>query len=326
MKKLILFIAILLGFIRTQAQNPFAEYGYEPKIATLSQGQFIETFDNDTIVQIGSVLFNTKSKQIVAFVQTDTMYSEATLQPDIVSRWMSPDPLADHPTQIGLSPYHFVGNNPILWTDPDGRCPWCIAALKGAVQEYVTQVAFNVAEGKGWNSLIDVDGKEIVKSAIIDGATLGLGTLVKSGKTAIKVINHLDKAQDAKKVLTKVDDAGALVKQNQKSGALREAAEKVDLQKANPNATVQGQNYLRDANGKIVKDPVTGEGRRVDFTVIENGKATDMIETTSQNANKTKQLDKENRIREAGGTFVKDRGTGKLIDVKDVQTRVSRRD
>lgn len=126
MKKLILFATLLLSFVGTQAQNPFAKYGYEPKIATLSQGQFIETFDNDTIVQIGSVLYNTKSKQIVAFVQTDTMYSEATLQPDIVSRWISPDPLADHPTQIGLSPYHFAGNNPIYWDDPDGRCPWCL--------------------------------------------------------------------------------------------------------------------------------------------------------------------------------------------------------
>lgn len=120
MKKLLLFFALIVGFISTQAQdNPFAEYGYTPKIATLSQGQFNESFDNDTIVQIGSVLFNTKSKQIVAFVQTDTMYSEATLEPDIVSRWMSPDPLAHEYTS--WSPYNFVKNNPIWFVDPDGR-------------------------------------------------------------------------------------------------------------------------------------------------------------------------------------------------------------
>src|SRR5690606_25144565 len=98
MKKLLLFFAFIVGIVSIQAQdNPFAEYGYTPKVATLSQGQFNESFDNDTIVQIGSVLFNTKSKQIVAFVEYDTLYSEATLEPDIVSRWMSPDPLADHP-------------------------------------------------------------------------------------------------------------------------------------------------------------------------------------------------------------------------------------
>jgi hypothetical protein len=122
MKKTLLLFAVLFGFISLSAQdNPFAELGYEPKIATLSNGQFNESFDNDTIVQIGSVLFNTKSKQIVAFVETDTMYSEATLEPDIVSRWISPDPLAaQFPS---WSPYVYVNNNPIVLIDPDGREP-----------------------------------------------------------------------------------------------------------------------------------------------------------------------------------------------------------
>jgi RHS repeat-associated protein len=158
MKKLILLFAVLFGFIGAKAQNPFAELGYEPKIATLSQGQFNESFDNDTIVQIGSVLFNTKSKQIVAFVQTDTMYSEATLQPDIVSRWISPDPLADHPTQIGLTPYHYAGNNPIYWTDPDGRCPWCLVwaaveiglAVYDAYETGATIIDPNASTGEKW--------------------------------------------------------------------------------------------------------------------------------------------------------------------------------
>jgi hypothetical protein len=120
MKKLLLFFAFIVGIVSTQAQdNPFAEYGFTPKVATLSQGQFNESFDNDTIVQIGSVLFNTKSKQIVAFVEYETLYSEATLEPDIVSRWMSPDPLERKFPSV--SPYNFVLNNPILNIDPDGR-------------------------------------------------------------------------------------------------------------------------------------------------------------------------------------------------------------
>ena len=120
MKKLLLSTAILLVTVSGHAQeNPFAEYGYTPKIATLIQGKFNESFDNDTIVQIGSVLFNTKSKQIVAFVEYDTLYSEATLEPDIVSRWLSPDPLAANYTS--LSPYHFANNNPIYNVEIDGR-------------------------------------------------------------------------------------------------------------------------------------------------------------------------------------------------------------
>jgi hypothetical protein len=119
MKKLILLTAVLIGFISAKAQNPFAELGYEAKVATLSQGKYIETFDNDTIVQIGSILFNTKSKQIVAFVQYDTMYSESNLQPDIVSRWLSPDPLAKQ--FPSWSPYNYVENNPVRYIDPDGK-------------------------------------------------------------------------------------------------------------------------------------------------------------------------------------------------------------
>lgn len=118
MKKVLAVFAIMTSIV-AQGQNPFAEYGYEPKIATYSQGQFNEFFDQDTIVQIGSVLFNTNTNGIVAFVETDTVYSEATLEPDVVSRWMSPDPLAAK--YAAASPYNFTLNNPIILVDPDGR-------------------------------------------------------------------------------------------------------------------------------------------------------------------------------------------------------------
>jgi hypothetical protein len=50
------------------------------------------------------------------------------------------------------------------------------------------------------------------------------------------------------------------------------------------------------------------------------------VETTSKTATKTRQLEKEDRIRNAGGTFVRDQNTRELIDVKDVPTKISRRD
>jgi hypothetical protein len=119
MKRLFLVFTILFCITLANAQNPFEAYGYTPKIATLSNGKYNEFHDLDTIVQIGTVLFNTQSKQIVAFLQIDTLYSEATLQPDIVSMWMSPDPLAsEYPSN---SPYMYCLGNPIVFVDPDGR-------------------------------------------------------------------------------------------------------------------------------------------------------------------------------------------------------------
>ncbi|MEL6142273.1 MAG: RHS repeat-associated core domain-containing protein, partial [Bacteroidota bacterium] len=48
-----------------------------------------------------------------------------------IARWTGVDPLAGHSNLISFSPYHYVYNNPILITDPDGRCPDCWEFTKG---------------------------------------------------------------------------------------------------------------------------------------------------------------------------------------------------
>ncbi|MBS9462079.1 hypothetical protein KIM67_06625 [Flagellimonas sp. 389] len=118
MKKLFLITIAVLCISVGHAQNPFEKFGYTPKIGTLSKGKYIEHFDNDSIVRIGSVLFNPFTKSIVGFVETDKVYSEATLEPEIVSRWMTPDPLTEE--REWVNPYNFVQNNPIIRTDPTG--------------------------------------------------------------------------------------------------------------------------------------------------------------------------------------------------------------
>lgn len=101
------------------AQQPFEKYGYKVKVATLSGGKYEEFFDQDSLVEIGSVVFNTNTGKVVGFVSYDTVYSEATLEPEVISRWISPDPLSHK--FFSHSPYHFSGNNPIRFVDPDGR-------------------------------------------------------------------------------------------------------------------------------------------------------------------------------------------------------------
>ena len=99
--------------------NPFEEFDKDIKVATLSNGKYPEFFDSDTIQIIGSAVLNTRTLKVIGFVETDTLRSEATLNPTIVSRWLSPDPLArEFPSR---TPYHFVNNNPIINIDPTGE-------------------------------------------------------------------------------------------------------------------------------------------------------------------------------------------------------------
>lgn len=138
MKKLVLLIILLGSFVsfsqenlsekekakrqkNLDAVNPFHKFGYKAKVATLSKGKYLEMFISDSIVQIGSFHYNILSNKVTGFTQLDTLYSEATLRPEVVSRWINPDPLSDEfPDK---SPYNFVNNNPIYFIDPTGLAP-----------------------------------------------------------------------------------------------------------------------------------------------------------------------------------------------------------
>lgn len=141
--------------------QPFKEYGYEVPVATLSQGKYQEFFDQDTIIQVGTVLMNRFTKQITHFVEYDTVYSEATLEPEVISRWLQPDPLADE--REWLSPYNFVQNNPIIRVDPDGRLDEYYAIVND-------ELVYLGDDGQGNDVRLVVEGQEEVAQANINGA------------------------------------------------------------------------------------------------------------------------------------------------------------
>lgn len=114
--KYILSLIILIQTTLILSQVNSGKPIVKPKVLTLTNGKYPEFHSDDSLQKIGSVIINMNTETIYEFV-TDTVYSEATLDPTIINRWYSVDPVS-HPWQ---SPYCAMDNNPILYNDPDGR-------------------------------------------------------------------------------------------------------------------------------------------------------------------------------------------------------------
>ena len=122
-----------------------------------------------------------------------------------------------------------------------------------------------------------------------------------------------------------VDPWGWACIPNKVAGTAREARVGVRLRGFFGKDKVHAERYLRDSSGKIVKDPVTGEARRIDYVVESTPGRGKAVEVTSKTATKDAQLAKEQRIRNAGGVYVREPGTKRLIEVEDI-SRVFRLD
>lgn len=116
--------------------------------------------------------------------------------------------------------------------------------------------------------------------------------------------------------------------QNKIDGLRRETEVYDELKKKYPESEgyeIVSEAYLRDKDGNIVRDPVTGEGRRIDYIVVKDNIVVDSVEVTSNTADKTEQSAKEQRIREAGGNYIRT-SDGNLAEIpSDKQTRIDRR-
>ena len=128
--------------------------------------------------------------------------------------------------------------------------------------------------------------------------------------------------------LSMIDHCFMEIIQNKLDGLRREKEVEKELHDQHPEEegySVESEMYLRDKAGKIVVDNISGTKRRVDFVVIKDDKVIRMIEVTSETANKEGQSEKEQRIREGGGNYVKSRKYG-LIEIDNgVQTEIVRK-
>lgn len=119
MKRIVLFLVVLFtaGFIAQAQENPFKKYGVKGEILTLSKGKYKETFYNEEVMRVGTVLINTLTDKVVVFLEPDT--TEHAYRAEVTSRFISVDPLCEE--HYSWSPYAYVLNNPMRYIDPDGR-------------------------------------------------------------------------------------------------------------------------------------------------------------------------------------------------------------
>lgn len=118
MKKIILITSLLLIVLSAaKAQDVFKKYGHNKEMLTLSKGKYQEVFKNEEIVQIGTVLINTKTNKIVQLLDVDT--TKTNYNAELSSRFLTVDPLAEE--YYSYSPYAYVMNNPVIYIDPTGE-------------------------------------------------------------------------------------------------------------------------------------------------------------------------------------------------------------
>lgn len=118
------------------------------------------------------------------------------------------------------------------------------------------------------------------------------------------------------------------LKNNKIEGIRREKEVENELQEKYPEVEgyeIVSEAYLRDSEGKIVKDPETNSARRIDFVVIKDELVIKSTEVTSFYVDKTEQLAKEERIKEVGGDYIKN-SKGELIKIpENLSTDIERR-
>jgi RHS repeat-associated protein len=207
---------------------------------------------------------------------TRLSYMQQRYYDPAVGRFLSADPVAaDANTGGNFNRYWYADNNPYTYTDPDGRLPILIPVL------------IFIA-------------KELAAEGIEQATGVPMPTVKNAGRFVARKVVRAARRET--------------LQRSAREGARRQREVMEQLRKENPNASVQNERYLRNADGDIVRDS-SGTARRVDHAVIENGRAR-TIETTSLTADKGLQMQKEQEIINRGGTYIRDKITRELIPVE----------
>lgn len=146
---LLLLVCIVPNINSQTVKNPFKKLGYDVLMATSSKGEFAEFHDQENVLEIGSILYDTKKKVIVKILDKDS----TTIDISSATAAMSIDPLCER--YYWISPYVYALNNPLRYVDPDGRL------ARDSVGNIVYNVTDRMDENNNTRVINTTDGRSI---------------------------------------------------------------------------------------------------------------------------------------------------------------------
>jgi hypothetical protein len=117
MRNLLILLSILFSLpAYSQQGNPFADLGFKRKVKTLTKNKYVEFHEDKDIEQIGTALYDTRTKKVIGFVKIGANKNE-NMPSATAGTYADPDRIGGF---FPTSPYAAMNCNPILYNDPTG--------------------------------------------------------------------------------------------------------------------------------------------------------------------------------------------------------------